>query len=77
MANYATTTKIIKGTITATEDQSVNGSVAEAVNTYIQTLDSTDAPIIAISTAMDGGHTLTVTIVSGDNPFYAGQHVAD
>jgi len=77
MANYATTTKIIKGTVTATEASDTSGTVSAAVNDYIQDLDSTGTPIISISTAMDGGHTLIVTIVSGDNPYYAGQHVAD
>ena len=65
MAVYATTTKIIKGTVTATEDNDTLGSVAAAVNDYIQDLDSTGTPIISISTAMDGGNVLAVTIVSG------------
>ena len=70
MGYYVTTTKIIKGSISATEDSSQTATVAKAVNDYIQSLDSSDSPIIAMSTAIDGGHTLTVTIVSGENPYY-------
>ena len=65
MAVYETTTKIIKGIVTATETSDTSGTVSAAVNDYIQGLDSTGTPIISISTAMDGGNTLAVTIVSG------------
>ena len=71
MATYETFTKIIRGSVAATEDSNTEESVAKAVNEYILTLDSLTSPIISISTAVAGGpDNVVVTIVSGLNPYY-------
>jgi hypothetical protein len=66
MAVYTAKTKIIRGSVTATEDSGSVGSVAKAVNDYVETLDATNDPIISISTSVAGGpDNVIVTVVSG------------
>ena len=67
MAAYNTITKVIRGTISGTEDSGTAASFAKAVNDYVQTLDSTSGTIVTMSTSVGGGsngvNTLVATIV--------------
>jgi|TARA_R110000822_G_scaffold165525_2_gene306021 hypothetical protein len=69
MATYVTgntNVKVIVGTVTATHDKTLAGSLAKAVHDYIITLDATDSKIISVESKPAGyGNTVIVTIVSG------------
>jgi hypothetical protein len=69
MATYVTgntNVKVIVGTVTATHDKTLVGSLAKAVYDYIITLDATDSKIISVEAKPAGyGNTVIVTIVSG------------
>ena len=60
---YSSKTKILVLDID-TDAYTVTGSAAKSINDYVQTLDTSDQKIIAISSAIQGA-TLVVTIVSG------------
>ncbi len=64
MANYNTLTKIIVGTISnGTEDSSSSGTLAEQINTFWQTLDSSSGTVQSMTAVPLAGHTVAVIIV--------------
>lgn len=63
MTVYSTVTKIMNVAIDEAAD-SVAGSAAKEINDYIESLDSTNSPIISISHSSAGGY-MSVIIVSG------------
>jgi len=67
MANFNTTTKIIKGAVTGSEISSVEltpTGVSQQVNEYLETID--DAKLVSVTCAHDGAHMLTVVIITKD-----------
>ena len=65
MANFNTTTKIIRGAVTATQDSGTAGSIAKAVNDYLETID--DAKLLSMTSTLAGGtDNLIVVIVTKD-----------
>tara|TARA_R100000742_G_C4265770_1_gene83826 strand:+ start:623 stop:826 length:204 start_codon:yes stop_codon:yes gene_type:complete len=64
MADYNTVTKIIVGTIPGdTQDSSSTGTLAEKINTFWQTLDSTNNAVQSMSSVMVAPYTVAVIIV--------------
>ena len=64
MANYNTLTKIIVGTVpSGTEDSGTTGTLAEKINTFWQTLDSTNNAVQSMSSVMVAPYTVAVIIV--------------
>ena len=64
MANYNTLTKIIVGTIpNGTEDSGTTGTLAEKINTFWQTLDTSSGAVQSMTSVKLGGHTVAVIIV--------------
>ena len=65
MANFNTTTKIIRGAVTDTEDSGTAGTVAKAVNDYLETIN--DAKLVSMTSTLAGGpDNLIVVIVTKD-----------
>ena len=64
MADYNTVTKIIVGTVPGdTQDSSSTGTLAEKINTFWQTLDSTNNAVQSMSSVMVAPYTGAVIIV--------------
>ena len=64
MANYNTLTKIIVGTLpNGTEDSSSSGTLAEKINTFWQTLDTSSGAVQRMTAVPVAGHTVAVIIV--------------
>ena len=64
MANYNTLTKIIVGTIVqGTEDSGTTGTLAEQINTFWQTLDTSSGAVQSMTSVQLSGHTVAVIIV--------------
>ena len=64
MANYNTLTKIIVGTIAkGTEDSGTTGNLAEQINTFWQTLDTSSGAVQSMTAVQLSGHTVAVIIV--------------
>ena len=64
MADYNTVTKIIVGTVPGdTQDSSSTGTLAEKINTFWQTLDSTNNAVQSMSSVMVAPYTVAVIIV--------------
>ena len=64
MADYNTVTKIIVGTVPGdTQDSSYTGTLAEKINTFWQTLDSTNNAVQSMSSVMVAPYTVAVIIV--------------
>ena len=64
MANYNTLTKIIVGTLpNGTEDSSSSGTLAEKINTFWQTLDTSSGAVQSMTAVPVAGHTVAVIIV--------------
>ena len=64
MAAYNTLTKIIVGTVpSGTEDSGTTGTLAEKINTFWQTLDSSSGTVQNMTSVNLGGHTVAVIIV--------------
>ena len=64
MANYNTLTKIIVGTSAqGTEDSGTTGTLAEQINTFWQTLDTSSGAVQSMTSVQLSGHTVAVIIV--------------
>ncbi len=64
MADYNTVTKIIVGTVPGgTQDSSSTGTLAEKINTFWQTLDSSNNTVQSMSSVMVAPYTVAVIIV--------------
>ena len=64
MANNNTLTKIIVGTIAqGTEDSGTTGTLAEQINTFWQTLDTSSGAVQSMTSVQLSGHTVAVIIV--------------
>ena len=64
MADYNTVTKIIVATVPGdTQDSSSTGTLAEKINTFWQTLDSTNNAVQSMSSVMVAPYTVAVIIV--------------
>ena len=64
MAAYNTLTKIIVGTIpTGTQDSGTTGTLAEKINTFWQTLDSSSGAVQSMTSVKLSGYTVAVIIV--------------
>ena len=64
MANYNTLTKIIVGTIpNGTQDSGTAGTLAEKINTFWQTLNTSTGAVQSMTSVPIGGHTVAVIIV--------------
>ena len=64
MANYNTLTKIIVGTVpSGTQDSGTSDTLAEKINTFWQTLDTSSGAVQSMTSVPIGGHTVAVIIV--------------
>ena len=64
MADYNTLTKIIVGTVpSGTQDSSSTGTLAEKINTFWQTLDSTNNAVQSMTSVQVAPYTVAVIIV--------------
>ena len=64
MANYNTLTKIIVGTVAGgAEDSSSDGTLAEQINTFWQTLDTSSGAVQSMTAVQLSGPTVAVIIV--------------
>jgi len=64
MADYNTLTKIIVGTVpSGTQDSGTTGTLAELINTFWQTLDSTNGAVQSMTSVMVAPYTVAVIIV--------------
>ena len=64
MADYNTLTKIIVGTVpSGPQDSSSTGTLAELINTFWQTLDSTNGAVQSMTSVMVAPYTVAVIIV--------------
>tara|TARA_R100000995_G_scaffold45272_1_gene21314 strand:+ start:117 stop:320 length:204 start_codon:yes stop_codon:yes gene_type:complete len=64
MADYNTVTKIIVGTVPGdTQDSSSTGTLAEKINTFWQTLDSTNNAVQSMTSVKVAPYTVAVIIV--------------
>ena len=64
MAAYNTITKIIVGTVpSGTQDSGTTGTLAELINTFWQTLDSSNGAVQSMTSVQVAPHTVAVIIV--------------
>ena len=64
MADYNTLTKIIVGVVpSGTQDSSSTGTLAEKINTFWQTLDSTNNAVQSMTSVQVAPYTVAVIIV--------------
>jgi len=64
MADYDTLTKIIVGTVpSATQDSSSAGTLAEKINTFWETLDSSNGAVQSMNSVQVAPYTVAVIIV--------------
>jgi len=64
MAAYNTLTKIIVGTVpSGTQDSSSTGTLAEKINTFWQTLDSSSGAVQSMTSVQVAPYTVAVIIV--------------